>query len=69
MATGFWLSFEITCSKPLEMVFRQRSRFEAFDGSVMGSTMNLLACIALKTRFVPPASRVMTMRSSNLYIV
>ena len=39
-----------------------------FDGIVIGSTINSLARIAPNTKFVPPASRVMTVRESFLYI-
>lgn len=69
MATGLASSLSITAWKPSTIVARHLSRSSAFDGMVMGSTMNLLACMAPNTRFVPPASRVMTTRLSYLYMV
>ena len=59
----------MTARNPSTIVARHLSRSSACEGRVMGSTMNRLACMAPNTRFVPPASRVMTTRLSYLYMV
>ena len=69
MATGGQSSEAITRLNPSTIVARQRSRSAAFEGSVIGSTTNLLARTAPNTKVVPPASSVMTVRLSFLYII
>ena len=56
-----------TLRKPSTMLASERSRLSALDGSAKLSTTGRFACIAEKTKFVPPASSVMTMRLSLLY--
>jgi hypothetical protein len=46
------------------IVSRERGRESAFEGIAKLATTGRLACIAEKTKFVPPASRVMTIRAS-----
>src|SRR4030042_1810909 len=67
MATGGCFNCCLILEKPSLMFFKLFSRLDPFEGRTRGSTTSWFAWIAVKSKFVPPASRVITMRLSLSY--